>query len=100
MFRPRNEGLGTLAMPPTPVKDGLRNRTSSMAVAAATVTMASWMPRMRTAGKLTRVPTTVVMAIARIGLSGNGMSICPAKRASMNAAKPAKVSSASVTWPT
>ena len=71
-----------------------------MAVAAATVTMASWMPRMRTAGRLASVPTTVVQAIAASGLTGNGRSHRTEKRASMNALKPANVSSARVTWPT
>ena len=78
---------------------GLRNSSCSIATAAASVTMATWMPRMRSAGRLMSTPSAVVTATASSGASGNGTPQSLDARASTNAQNPASVSWASETCP-
>ena len=47
----------------------------SMATAAASVTIASWAPRMRNAGRPTTIPPSPATPAARSSDSGNGTSV-------------------------
>ena len=61
--------------------------------------MATWMPRMRRAGRLISTPSAVVAASAMSGASGNGRPHSLDALASTNALKPTSVSWASDTCP-
>ena len=72
---PRSRCRTASAWPPWPrrwgpVNQPLRNTSCWAAMANASVTMASWTPRMRVAGQLTSMPAIVVTARATSGAHG------------------------------
>ena len=97
--RPATSGGATSATPVGPTRLGLRKTSRSNTSAAAKVTMAYWMPRIRSAGTPTATPTTVVTATATTGPSGKGRPQSDVAVARVNAATPANESWASEIWP-
>ncbi len=68
---------------------------SLIATAPASVMIARFVPRTRSAGMPTMTPKTIATSDARIGASGKGMSHCIANLDSEKPATPAKAICAS-----
>ena len=84
-------GLGILAPPvdASPTNLGSLKMNSLIATAPASVMIARFVPRTRSAGIPTMTPKTIATSDARIGASGKGMSHCIANFDSEKPATPA-----------
>ena len=87
--QPNNFG-SAIRLPSNGVIDGLLNTKLWIASAAASVTTASWAPRMRRAGTPTTTPSAVAISAESRMLSGNGTPQFVVTFDRANPAEPAK----------
>ena len=73
-LRPNSSGSGMRLVAPDTTR-GLPKTKRSMATAAASVTIASWAPRMRSAGSPTTMPPRPAMPAASRSDNGNGTPV-------------------------
>jgi hypothetical protein len=83
----------------SPTKAGFLKKNSAMATPPASVTIARFVPRKRSAGSPTTTPNAAAIVAASSGATGNGMSQFIASFDSENPAIPAKAIWANDVWP-